>query len=451
VKVGVIGGGVLGLALAYYLARDGAEVTVFEGKPEPGGLLQYVRVDDSWIDKYYHCILSSDSDLLRLVDEIGLRDQVRFTETKQGFFRQGKVHPITSSKDVLLFPPLSLIDRFRLGLTVLAASRINDWGKLEEEPVEDWLVRLGGRGTFEKLWKPLLRAKFDGNYQRTPATYIWSRLKRTTSTREGARQKEMMGYFIGSYRTFINRLVERIEEYGGKIQTGARVQEIIIDRGQARGIVVDGATIPLDQVIATTPLPVLQRLVPDPYRGFVDVPESSTYLGVICGLLLLDRPLSPNYTMYIADETIPFTGLIETTSMIAPEHVGGYHLVYLPKYVTPDSPWVNKSDDEFRELYLTHLQRMFPAFQKEWVRHSFVFRERLVEPLHQIGKRRPIMPVESGINGMFVVNNAQIYPDLTNCQASVRHALNVLPTIERGWTQSAVAGAGAASVGERRR
>ena len=29
----------------------------------------------------------------------------------------------------------------------------------------------------------------------------------------------------------------------------------------------------------------------------------------------------------------------------------------------------------------------------------------------------------------YTVNNGQIYPDLTNCQASVRHAMDALPVL----------------------
>ena len=46
---------------------------------------------------------------------------------------------------------------------------------------------------------PLLRAKFDGDFDNTPATYIWSRLVRMKSTRSGASQKEEAGYLAGGY------------------------------------------------------------------------------------------------------------------------------------------------------------------------------------------------------------------------------------------------------------
>jgi len=140
------------------------------------------------------------------------------------------------------------------------------------------------------------------------------------------------------------------------------------------------------------------------------------------------RP-EPYYTLNIADDSIPFTGLIETTNTIAPEHVGGYHLVYLPRYVTRTSEYLKLSEEELKALYLEHLGRMFAEFRPTWVKHAFVFRERFVEPLHQIGRPRPTVPFTTAVDGLFVVNNGQIYPELTNCQASVRHAQRALPTL----------------------
>jgi protoporphyrinogen oxidase len=428
-KFGIIGGGMLGLSLAYYLGQRGIQVTVFEGKPRPGGLLDFFTVDEAWIDKYYHCILAGDSDLLALADELGLTEDIYFASTKQGVFRDGQLYSMASGKDFLLFPPLTLIERFRLGLTIFRALLINDLDQVEQIGVEEWLVKLGGRGVFEKLWKPLLKAKFDANYQLTPATYIWSRLKRTTSTKAAAGQADRMGYFKGSYKRLVDRLVQRIEANGSTVHCGARVEQVLVEDGRVNGVLVDGQRVDLDAVISTTPLPILSRLVSEADRAKLDLPPETEFLGVVCGLLLLDRGLTPYYTLNIADDRIPFTGIIETTNMINPEHVGGYHLVYLPKYVTPSSDYIKLNDDELRAVYVEHLSRMFPDFDESWVKHAFVFRERFVEPLHQIGKRRPAVPFTTAVEGLYIVNNGQIYPELTNCQSSVRHAQRALPTL----------------------
>jgi protoporphyrinogen oxidase len=428
-RVGIIGGGMLGLSLAYYLAREGNQVTVLEGKSHAGGLLETVDVGGTAIDKYYHCILGGDVDLLELVGELGLADQVRFKSARQGFYRDGKLYPMASGKDLLCFPPLSLVERIRLGMTILGAFRINDWAALEETGVEDWLVGLGGRGAFEKVWKPLLKAKFDANYDRTPATYIWSRIKRTSSAKAAAGRGGQLGYFVGSYRILIDRLVAAIEAAGSSVRVNTRVGEITVDDRGVTGVAVGNENLSFDAVVATTPLPILAGLVPESQREKLALPPTTEFLGVICGLLLLDRSLSPYFTLNIADEDIPFTGVIETTNVIAPEHVGGHHLVYVPKYVTRSSPYNELDDDDLRARYVQYLGRMLPAFKESTVRHAFVFRERFVEPLHQIGRARPSVPMTTPVNGLYIVNNGQIYPELTNCQASVRHAKTAMRTV----------------------
>jgi len=425
-KYGIIGGGILGLAVAYELTTCGQEVVVFEGRDQPGGLLQFFNVDGAWIDRYYHCILAADTDLLHLVDELGLQSDVRFAPTRQGVYRDGRLHPMSSGKDFLLFPPLNPIERLRLAYTIAHALLVDRFENVEQIGVEDWLIGLGGRGVFDKLWKPLLKAKFDTDFQRTPATYIWSRLKRTTPSGAARGKPGQQGYFVGSYRVLVDRMVEKIVAGGSEVRCGARVQQVVLDDGRVSGLLVDDEHVPLDGVIATTPLPILQQLLPP---DTLDLPPSTEFLGVVCGLLLLDRSLTPYYTLNIADDSIPFTGLIETTNMIAPEHVGGYHLLYLPKYVARTSDYAKLSDAELKELYVFHLQRMFPDFDPAWIKHAFVFRERFVEPLHQIGKPRPTVPFTTAFDGLFVVNNGQIYPELTNCQASVRHARRALPTL----------------------
>ena len=57
--------------------------------------------------------------------------------------------------------------------------------------------------------------------------------------------------------------------------------------------------------------------------------------------------------------------MIETTSYIDPQFVGGHHLVYLPKYTAPDSPLQKMTDEEVKDLWLTQLELMFPQFDRQ--------------------------------------------------------------------------------------
>lgn len=422
-KIGIIGGGIMGISLGYFLTRQGATVEIFEASPVLGGLAGSIQLDDGTaVDRFYHTILSSDSHLRGLCTELGIADRLRFRETRMGFYDQGDFYSMNNIIEFLRFPPLGWIDRFRLGLTILYSQFIRDWHKLESISVEDWLVRISGRHTYEKIWRPMLRAKFDGGFENTPATYIWSRLVRMKSTREGASQKEEAGYLIGGYITLIKALSASIETAGGKVYLSQPVQDIAIEDGQAAGLRINDDVRFFDAVVATVQAPVFKRMIPKANQAYLDFLAKTEYLGIIAALMVLDRPLSGYWTLYITDENIPFTGVIETTTYIDPADVGGHHLVYLPKYTAPNSDWQKKSDEEIREIWLQNLEKMFPKFDRSWIRYFLIHRERLVEPLHWLNQTDDIPPVETPIKGLYLATTAQIYPTLTNGESITRFA-----------------------------
>ncbi len=436
-EIGIVGGGIMGLSLAYFLTKAGARVQVFEASDNLGGLAGPIYLDGAAIDRFYHAILSSDGHLRSLCEEIGIADRLRFRETKMGFYHQGRIYPMNDVRDFLLFPPLTWLDRFRLGLTVVGARLVRDWHSLEGVSIEDWLVRLGGRHTFEVIWRPLLKAKFDGNFTGTSATYIWARLNRMSSTRSGANQKEMAGHLIGGYITLVSALAERVQAAGGQVHLRTPIAEIVVQEGQLHGLrlvrpadgrnatavqPVGGEVLPYDAVVATVQTPIFIRLIPGAPAGYREFLGRTRYMGIVCPLLVLDRPLSPYWTLNITDDRIPFTGVIETTNYIDPEYVGGYHLVYLPKYTQAESDWFRLSDDEVRHIWLEHLEQMFPDFERSSIRHMLIHRERYVEPIHPLNSLDQMPGVTTPVAGLYLANTAQIYPELTNGESVSHHA-----------------------------
>lgn len=429
-NVAIVGGGIMGVSLGYFLSQRGAEVEIFEASPTLGGLANTVTLEDGVpVDRFYHTILSSDSHLRQLCSELNIADRLRFRETRMGFYHQGEIYSMNNVVEFLRFPPLGWIDRFRLGLTVLYAQFVREWQRLEGTGVEEWLVRLSGRRTFESIWRPMLKAKFDGGFEDTPATYIWARLVRMKSTRSGASQKEEAGHLIGGYMTLIGAMAEQIEAAGGRIHLRCPVQEIVIEQGRARGVRIGHEIHHFNVVVAALQVPIFRQLIPGAGQDYHDFLGQTEYLGVICPLLVLDRPLTGFWTLNITDNRVPFTGIIETTTYIDPGFVGGHHLVYLPKYTLPGSHWQQKSDEEIREIWLQHLEAMFPHFDRRWIRYFLVHRERYVEPLHRLNSTHLIPQVKTPIENLYLVTTAQIYPALTNSESVTRHARYVAQAI----------------------
>ena len=429
--VGIIGGGIMGISLGYFLAKQGVEVTIYEASPVLGGLAGPITLEDGTeVDRFYHAILSSDRHLSALCKELGIHDQMRFKETRTSFYYKGKLHPMNNIIEFLKFPPLGWIDRFRLGLTVLAAQFTRNWKDLESISVQDWLLKWGGRNTFQNIWRPMLKAKFDAGFDNVPATWIWSRLVRMKSTREGANQKEMAGHLIGGYITLIKAMHEKILAAGGRVLLKTPVKEIVIEGNKATGIqLASGEVVRFDKVVCTMQTPVFQRLIPAADKNYHDFLSKSDYLGIIAPLLVLTRPLTGCWTVNITDDRFPFTGVIETTAFIDPKYVNGYHLVYLPKYTAPGSEWQKKTDDEIKAIWLENLKAMFSDFDMATVKYFLIHRERYVEPLHGLNETDLVPTVKTPISNLYLATTSQIYPALTNGESVSRHARDAAEVI----------------------
>jgi protoporphyrinogen oxidase len=425
-KVGIIGGGITGLTLAYFLAERGVDVDVFEASPVLGGLAGPVTLEDGTaIDRFYHAILPSDDHLRGLFADLQLEDQLRFRETRNAFVVDGSIATMNSATEFLRFAPLSPPERVRLALTIVRAQLVRDWQALERQSVHTWLRRWSGNGVFEKLWEPMLTAKFDGAHDDIPATWMWSRLVRTKSTRSGANQRESAGHLIGGYATLLDAMARRIRSAGGRIHLRCPVREILVQRGRAVGVRTAQGVWSEGPVVCTMQAPVFSRLIPGAPADYRASLTSVPYLGVVCPLFVLDRPLSGYWVLNLADKRIPFTGVIETTTYIDPQYVGGHHLVYLPKYTAPGSPWQDMPDEAIKERAIAAVQQLFPGFDRRGIRQVIMHRERYVEPLHRVGAPNPTPAVRTPVEDLYLATTAQIYPALTNGESVTRHARTV--------------------------
>ncbi len=441
--IDIIGGGILGLTLAYEMLKGGEQVRVWERAPTLGGLMgrtTFDELDGVSCDRYYHAILNSDRTLMGLMEELGLRNRVQMVSTKMGFYHAGQSYPMSTPLEFLSFPPLSMLDRLRLAYTILACRRIKDWRALEQIPVAEWLNGLSGERATRHIWSPLLRAKFDGDFSQVPATYIWSRLVRTTDTRTKGGSQELMCYLPNGYQELIDALAAAIRTRGGTITTGATVDQVRVVGERVVGLTVDGQDIASNGVVITTQTPVARRLLPPEAAAVAEQwGRLDGYLGIVCMLLVLKRRLTPYYTLNITDERIPFTGVIETTNLIDPKHVGGYHLVYLPKYVAPNSPYARMPDAELKDTFLGYLRQMFPDLRDEDIAAVRIGRERYVEPLHPVGMTDLIPALHSAVTGLYLANTGQIYPHLTNGESVCAFARKVAGDVQRDAPRRAAA------------
>ena len=91
-NVGIIGGGAAGLAAAYELGKKGHKAAVYERAPFLGGQASTFDVGGAPLERGYHHLFTSDTDIVDLIHELGLGPKLRWIESKVGIFHGGKIY-----------------------------------------------------------------------------------------------------------------------------------------------------------------------------------------------------------------------------------------------------------------------------------------------------------------------------------------------------------------------
>jgi protoporphyrinogen oxidase len=450
-NIAIIGSGFLGLTLALRLAEAGNQVTVYESATEIGGLAGAWQIGDVVWDKHYHVTLLSDSFTRKIVEEIGLKDEFEWVETKTGFYTDGKLFSMSNTLEFLRFPPLDLISKFRLGATIFYASRVKDWKALEKISVEDWLTKLSGKRTFEKMWKPLLKAKLGEAYKETSAAFIWSTIQRMYAARNSGLKREMFGYVRGGYARVLERFGEHLRGKGVEIRLNSRVEkiekmengkwkvenveksktEIVQQLSAAGNSLFSTFHFPLstekkfDSVILTCPANVAANIVPQLTDTEKEKLKNIKYQGIVCASVLMKKSLSNFYVTNITDET-PFTGIIEMSALVDKTEFGGNALIYLPKYVAPDDELFEKTDAEIEEIFVSALEKMYSHFKREDVVEFKISRVRNVFPIPTLNYSANVSDVKTSIDNLFIVNSAQITNGTLNVNETIQLAENFI-------------------------
>jgi protoporphyrinogen oxidase len=421
-KIGIIGGGLMGMALARELSSQGHLVSVLEREKQLGGLSTHQNYGPFYWDRFYHVVLPTDRFLIHFLKKISPELEPRWIRTLTGFYVDRQLYSLSTNLEFLKFPPLSLLGKARLAMTILYCARINDWKSLEKISVSDWLRKIGGQATWEKMWKPLLLAKLGDNYKRVSAVFIWSYIKRMFSARESAGNSEQLGYIPGGYRAVFSRMEQSVSAAGGNIYTGMTVNSITGSKDGGLLLSYDDETKSehFDKVIFTSPVSVLRNVASDDLIRLEKDGREVEYLGVICMVLVTSKPLVPYYIVNIADSRIPFTGIIGMSNLVSGDETSGRHITFLPRYMHSEDPLLMTPDEELREQFLEGLQLMLPEFDPGDIESVHIHRAKKVQPLQVLNYSSLVPKVETEHPDFYVLNTSQFVNNTLNNNEVIR-------------------------------
>jgi protoporphyrinogen oxidase len=249
---------------------------------------------------------------------------------------------------------------------------------------------------------------------------MWKKLVLRGSTRNDKGGEEL-AYFKGGFGRLAEALVTGIRAHGGEVTFNSAVQGLVTEGKQITAVTTEQGTVQGNKFLFTPSFP----LIADMFKGVVEDQwltklRRVKYLGNMCLVLRLKHSLSDTYWLNVNDPGFPFVGVIEHTNFDTPENYKGTHIAYLSRYLATEDPVWGYSDDQYLEFALTHLKRMFPKFEKDWVVDYKVWRSEYAQPVTERNYSQYVPDSSTPFDNALISTMAQIYPEDRGTNYAIR-------------------------------
>lgn len=327
-RVVVLGGGVAGLASAYYLARSGRPVTVVERGPRTGGLCGSFEQDGFTLDygphKLYSVLPGILDEIRRLLGDELLEHRKRNRVRLLGRYLD---YPLRLGN---LLPLLGPVRAAKLGLTYAQAIAGGLLGRKEPRTYEEYVVQRFGRGVYELVFAPLawkvwgdpglLAAELA--QARIPAGGAADLILRLLKLKANTADVDAPFFYYprGGFGRFPARLEEEIRKLGGEVLTQA--EPVALRRDGARVTAVDvrmngeTRTIPSDLLVSSVPLTTLARILFPEDPSVDEDARALRFRSLILVYLFLRRPrVTQDHWLFFPERQFPFSRVFEQKAM----------------------------------------------------------------------------------------------------------------------------------------
>ena len=166
-----------------------------------------------------------------------------------------------------------------------------------------------------------------------------------------------------------------------------------------------------DKVIVTLSPGVLARLAPELPQAYLSQLTALDSMGAIVMTVALDRPLTDGlYWVNMRKPEFPFLALVEHTNYMESGRYGGDNILYLGDYLPATHPYFQMSKEQLEDLFFPVLTKFNPAFQRSWVRKTWLHKEAYAQPVVKLNHSKNIPAMATPIPNLYFASMAQVYP-----------------------------------------
>jgi len=383
-RVGIVGGGITGLALTHYLAEAGVDSVLFEASGEAGGVINTRHTDGKVLEAGPQRMRKTPG-VAELAAAAGVEDEIVEAGTEQLYvYADGKLSraPLSAEEffetDLLSWP-----GKARLLTEVFTRPG------MDQETARDLFVRKFGREAYEKFIGPLWGGIYGSDPAEMPAAYALDSLME---------REEQAGSFLQAFRKRVgqgqkappasmNEGMQQLpialaETYSDRVELNTPVTDIEASDRQtgtestAYTLYTEEGSEEFDHVVVTTPADVTAELLDG-------IAEGTERLGELrynpLALVYLDaNPPKEGFGYQVGyGEDLHTLGVSWNASMFGRD---GVHTVFLGGMHEPEL--VAESDERLGEIARTEFETVlgspasvidvarldpgFPAWDQSW-------------------------------------------------------------------------------------
>lgn len=414
-NIAVVGAGPMGLAATHELLKLGYEVTLYEADTVVGGMSASFDFAGTPIERFYHFICKTDDPYFEALKELGVYDKLKWIPTRMGYFHDDQLKNWGDPIALLTFRKVGLIARLRYGLMAFFSSKRRNWRPLDDVRADDWIKRWVGREAWEVFWKQLFEQKFYHFSDNLSAAWIWARIRRIGNSRKNL-FTEQLGYLEGGTDTYLHAVQAAIEARGGSVRVNARVDEVLVEDGRARGVRVGESVHAHDAVISTVPLPFVADMIPALPETHKAGYRSVDNIAVVCVLAKLKRPFTPYFWLNISDSSFGIPGIIEYSNLNPLDET----ILYVPYYMPQDHENYQQSNAWFYARSREYLQRIDPELRDDDIITMSAGRYEYAQPICPPSFMDKLPPLCPDIDNLLVADTSYYYPEDRGVSESIQ-------------------------------
>jgi squalene-associated FAD-dependent desaturase len=367
--VGIIGGGLAGLAAGCALADAGYKVTIFERKPYLGGRASSYEhpATGEVVDNCQHVLLGCCTNLINLYERLGVQDQIRWYEKltfiepggRSGTLEpSGLAAPFHASPAFLKFPLLSMRDKLGVVRAMLAV--MNGVPKDDGTDFETWLLAHGQtQRAIDRFWGPVLVSALNDDLDQVSVSY-GAMVFRDAFLKSA--EAGRMGVPTVPLSQLYGHAADYIRARGGEVQLRSSVEGFSAS-GTRPVVHGAGGEEEFDYIVSAVPFHAVEKLLPHESASEKFATElQGLHTVPITGIhFWFDREVTPLEHAVLLDRTIQW--MFQKSKILGRSGPGGPIAAgsYLELVVSSSKTLLEKPRAEIIELALRELMEFFPS------------------------------------------------------------------------------------------